>query len=68
MINSKTNIANNMLVNEQFKELMPRYMNFIKGIVDSDDLPLNVSGEQLQQHKMIKVMNTKLVRTAIRIS
>jgi heat shock protein beta len=54
-----------VLVNEQFEELMPRYMNFIKGVVDSDDLPLNVSREQLQQHKMIKVMSTKLVRTAI---
>jgi heat shock protein beta len=56
-----------VLVNEQFEELMPRYMNFVKGIVDSDDLPLNVSREQLQQHKMIKVMSTKLVRTAIRM-
>jgi heat shock protein beta len=56
-----------VLVNEQFEELMPRYMNFIKGVVDSDDLPLNVSREQLQQHKMIKVMSTKLVRTAIQM-
>jgi len=56
-----------VLVNEQFEELMPRYLNFIKGVVDSDDLPLNVSREQLQQHKMIKVMSTKLVRTAIQM-
>jgi len=56
-----------VLVNEQFEELMPRYMNFIKGVVDSDDLPLNVSREQLQQHKMIKVMSKKLVKTAIQM-
>ena len=54
-----------VLVNEQFEELMPRYLNFVKGVVDSDDLPLNVSREQLQQDKMIKMMSKKLVRTAI---
>jgi heat shock protein beta len=54
-----------VLVNEQFEELIPRYLNFVKGVVDSDDLPLNVSREQLQQHKMIKVMAKKLVRTVI---
>jgi heat shock protein 90kDa beta len=56
-----------VLVNEQFEELMPRYMNFIKGVVDSDDLPLNVSREQLQQHKMIKVMSRSLVKKAIQM-
>jgi heat shock protein beta len=56
-----------VLVNEQFEELMPRYMNFIKGVVDSDDLPLNVSREQLQQHKMIKVMSRSLTKKAIQM-
>lgn len=54
-----------VLITEEFEELMPRYLNFIKGIVDSDDLPLNVSREQLQQLKMIKVMSKKLIRKAI---
>lgn len=44
---------------------MPRYLNFIKGVVDSDDLPLNVSREQLQQLKMLKVMSKKLIRKSI---
>jgi heat shock protein beta len=44
---------------------MPRYLNFISGVVHSDDLPLNVSREQLQQLKMIKVMSKKLIRKAL---
>lgn len=56
-----------VLISDSFDEIVPKYLNFIKGIVDSDDLPLNVSREHLQQHKMIKVMSKKLVRNVINI-
>ena len=54
-----------VLINEEFEELMPRYLNFIRGVVDSDELPLNVSRETLQQLKMMKVISRKLVRKTI---
>ena len=44
---------------------MPRYLNFVSGVVHSDDLPLHVSREQLQQLKMIKVMSKKLIRKTL---
>ncbi len=47
------------------KDLLPKYLNFIRGIVDSDDLPLNVSREMLQEHKILKIIKKKLVRKAI---
>lgn len=37
-----------VLINEEFEELMPRYLNFVKGVIDSDDLPINVSRESIQ--------------------
>jgi len=36
-----------VLISEEFDDLMPRYLNFIKGVIDSDDLPLSVSRESL---------------------
>merc|ERR1712196_430452 len=54
-----------VLIQEDFDELLPKYLNFLKGVVDSDDLPLNVSRETLQQHKILKVMGKKLVRKAL---
>merc|ERR1712134_62792 len=54
-----------VLVAEKFDELLPRYLGFVRGVVDSDDLPLNVSREQLQQNKIMKVISKKLVRKVL---
>ncbi|CAK9255847.1 unnamed protein product [Sphagnum jensenii] len=54
-----------VFISDTFDELLPKYLSFLKGIVDSDSLPLNVSREMLQQHASLKTIKKKLVRKAL---
>merc|ERR1712087_485112 len=54
-----------VFISDEFDDLVPNYLSFLKGIVDSDTLPLNVSREMLQQHSSLKTIKKKLVRKAL---
>ena len=53
-----------VLISDEF-ELLPSYLSFVKGVADADDLPLNVNRESLQESKIIKIIQKKLVRKCI---
>jgi len=54
-----------VFINDKFQELLPRWLTFVRGIVDSEDLPLNVGREILQKSKMLSVINKRLVKKSI---
>ncbi|KAA6372654.1 MAG: putative endoplasmin [Streblomastix strix] len=56
-----------VLITEDLEDFLPRYMEFVRGVVDSDDLPLNVSREMLQESKTLKRIARKIVRKIIQM-
>jgi heat shock protein beta len=54
-----------VFISDEFDELLPKYLSFLLGLVDSDTLPLNVSREMLQQHNSLKTIKKKLIRKAL---
>lgn len=59
--------AKRILVMEDCDTLLPTYLRFFRGVVDSEDLPLNVSREMLQEHKTVSAIRRQLTRKALNL-